>query len=100
MFSLRSKCQIAGMSFKPNVGRMSLRMLLAALYYAMQTCLAGIAARALVVVVIRNPPTTPPLLNTENAQRHAVDDLLPATILAKTYAMMALTVDSAYHLVR
>ena len=88
------------MSYKPNVGGMSLWRLLAALYHAKQTCLAGIAAPALVVVVIIRTSITIPLLNTENAQRSATDALLPATTLARNFVMVALTVDSVYHLAR
>jgi hypothetical protein len=88
------------MSYKPNVGRMSLRRLLVVLYHAKQTCLAGIVVPALVVVVIRRASITIPLSNTENAQRSAADASLPATTLARNFVMNASTVDSVYHVVR
>jgi hypothetical protein len=100
MFLLRSGCQIAGMSYKFIVGGMSLWSYLAALHHAEQTCLAGTAVRALVVVVIRRVLIINSLLNTENAQRSAADDLHLVITLARDFVMMAMTADSVYRLAR
>jgi hypothetical protein len=91
------------MSYKPNVGEMSLQRLLAALCHAKQTCLVGIAVPALVAIVARRAPITispVPVLNTESAQRSVDDALLPATTTVRNFAMMALAADSIYRLAR
>jgi cytosine/uracil/thiamine/allantoin permease len=66
IFLLRSEYQITGILYKPNISGILLRRLLAALYYAKQTYLAGIAIPALVVIIIRKALIIVLLLNTES----------------------------------